>query len=82
MTSLNTYLRVGGENGRFASNFVALHNGDLEKAERCWDRQVNEILNDLKSVSKIPYWDRPDWAEEKAKWTLWFYAVLNQCVAP
>ncbi|MEU1377981.1 hypothetical protein ABZ442_30655 [Streptomyces triculaminicus] len=82
MTSLSTYLREGGENGRFAAYFIAVHQGDREKAERCWDRQVNEILNDLQSANKVPYWERPAWAEDRAKWMLWFYAVLNQCAAP
>ncbi|MDX3527765.1 hypothetical protein P1P75_15275 [Streptomyces sp. ID05-39B] len=82
MTSLSAFQTIGGENGRFANAFISLHDGNVDKAERCWDLQVSEILNDLDTTSDVPYWDRPAWAEEKAKWKLWFYAVFNQCAAP
>jgi hypothetical protein len=83
VTSLNTYLTVGGQNGNFARDFIALHKGNAVKAERCWDRQVNEPLNDHEEASVIPYGARAAWAEEKAKWKLWFWAVMSdKCAAP
>lgn len=77
-------LRNGGtaDERYFARKFIRAHNRNLERAERCWKRQYDELMIHAKELDEVRFDKREEWVTEKARWLLLPAAMNKRCRAP